>query len=250
MSGEVVRNEVRAPIQFIDTSIKIETPEGIDLELQVAGPLVRAVALLIDGLIKLVIQVLAYFLLSRLGEAGAGLIMLVLFLMEWFYPVLFEVLWHGQTPGKQALNIRVIHDDGSPISWGASMLRNLIRFVDFLPMGYMTGAITMVMAKRFKRLGDLVAGTLVIYATPFKVERKPRVKSSGSTPLEPLAPPLPLTNEEQLAVMAFADRAEQLSQARAQEVANLLSPVLLCRDQQAVVQLKRVAAWLRGGGTV
>ena len=124
---------------MLDTRYRVEIPGGIKLEAQVVGPIPRFFALAIDLAIR-----------------GA------LFLVEWFYPVLFEVLWRGQTPGKRALGISVINDDLTPVTLGPSLVRNLLRVVDFLPVFYLAGLVTMLSNRRFQRLGDLAAGTLVI----------------------------------------------------------------------------------------
>ncbi len=74
--------------------------------------------------------------LAFLGKLGAGLGLLLTFIMTWWYMVLFEVLNQGRSPGKQMMGLRVVHDDGTPVGWAASLLRNLLRFADILPFGY------------------------------------------------------------------------------------------------------------------
>lgn len=141
----------------------METPEGIDLILRPAGLLSRSIAFGIDLMIRGALLGALFFVLGTLGDFGTGLFMLALFIGTWGYMVLFEVLHQGRTPGKQIMGLRVIHDDGTPIGWSASVLRNLLRFVDMLPFGYCVGAFTCLQHPLFKRLGDLAAGTLVIY---------------------------------------------------------------------------------------
>lgn len=229
----------------VDNTVLISTPEGIDIEQQIAGPLVRAMALLLDTLFKLVIQFTCYYLLTLLGYSGAGLFMLLLFSLEWFYAVLFEVLWNGQTPGKAAMSIRVIHDDGTPISWRASMLRNLVRFVDLLPFAYQLGCISMVLSRDFKRLGDWVAGTLVVYSGT----RSDDVLGCHNTETpraQPMAPPIPMRSDEQLAIIRFNVLSQRVSESRAFEIANLLFPITQCKNEKAVKQLQRMASWFRG----
>ena len=75
---------------------------------------------------------------------------------------LFETIWNGQTPGKRAFGLRVVRDGGYPITFYASAIRNLIRIADFLPFGFAAGALTIFLQSEYKRLGDLVAGTIVI----------------------------------------------------------------------------------------
>lgn len=148
---------------ILDTRLSLETPEGAALPLAPAGLGVRIMAFLIDMLIKSVAIIIVFTLLGIFGGMGMGIALILTFLLEWFYPVYFEVWHQGRTPGKKNLNIRVINDDGTPVTFGASLLRNLLRVVDFLPLVYLTGIITSLFNARFKRLGDLVAGTLVVY---------------------------------------------------------------------------------------
>ena len=88
------------------------------------------------------------------------------FLLYWGYFALFEAFWHGQTPGKRVMKLRVIKDSGRGITLFESLARNLLRTADFLPSLYLAGVITMLANKRNKRLGDLAAGTLVIHERP------------------------------------------------------------------------------------
>ena len=91
--------------------------------------------------------------------AGTGLLS---FLVIAFYYVLFEAFWHGQTPGKRKLGVRVIRDGGHPLTFSASMTRNLIRLIDFLPAYYVIGILVIFIDPKSRRLGDLAAGTIVI----------------------------------------------------------------------------------------
>src|SRR5579862_5266781 len=111
---------------MLDTLRSVETPEGIELELPVAGPVPRFLAWLLDFAIRLAVYVAAFTVLAIAGVAGLGAGMILGFLVEWFYPVLFEVFWNGQTPGKRALGLRVLSDDGTPEGWRAAMLRSLV----------------------------------------------------------------------------------------------------------------------------
>ncbi|KAG1694874.1 hypothetical protein GQR58_006816 [Nymphon striatum] len=117
----------------------------------------------IDILIRLAINGVFYAALAFFGKTGLGIALILTFLLEWFYPVYFELFKRGQTPGKKMFNLYVTMDDASPISPGASIIRNLLRFVDFLPLLYGFGFISMLLTKRFQRLGDLVAGTVVLH---------------------------------------------------------------------------------------
>ena len=149
---------------MLDTVREVHTPEGVALRLPAAGPVPRAVAWLIDLAIRGALLFLVSILLGLLGRVGAGVYMVVLFVIFWGYPVVFEALYGGQTPGKRALSLRVVSADGAPIGWMASFVRNLMRTVDMLPLGYGAGLVTSLADPWSRRLGDMVAGTLVIHA--------------------------------------------------------------------------------------
>ncbi|MGF1546157.1 MAG: RDD family protein [Thiotrichales bacterium] len=218
----------------------VETPEGITFELATAGPFARFYAWLIDLWLRLLLYALIFVPLSYLGELGLGLILLVLFIGEWFYPVLFETLWSGATPGKHLLGLIVVHDDGTPIGWNASMLRNLVRVIDLLPGTYLLGLCSLLLTRTHQRLGDLVAGTLVIY--------RPRSVATP-TPLDDdlpaVAPATALTACERETVLAFAERRPALTAERAEELARFAAP-LLNPHQPAAPQLLALAHWLNG----
>ncbi|MDB5888289.1 MAG: hypothetical protein JWM03_1161, partial [Rhodocyclales bacterium] len=147
----------------IDTLRPVTTPELIELRLHPAGLLPRSLACLIDTAVRMAIMMALGVPLSALGRFGGGLLLLVYFLLEWFYPVLFEVLGDGATPGKRSLGLKVLNDDGTPVGWGPSLTRNLLRAADFLPAGYGLGIVSMLLHREFRRLGDIVAGTVVVY---------------------------------------------------------------------------------------
>jgi uncharacterized RDD family membrane protein YckC len=218
----------------------METPEGIDLVLRPAGLLSRSLAFTLDLLIRGALLVGLFFLLDALGEFGTGLFMLALFLVNWGYMVLFEVLNQGRTPGKQVMGLRVVHDDGTPVGWAASLLRNLLRFVDMLPFGYSVGAFTCLQHPGFKRLGDLAAGTLVIYRDA--AAQRPVLPEAA-----PIAAPLLLTLEEQRAVLAFAERQQDLSPARVQELASILAtPLQMPLPNDAAAAVSHLNGLARG----
>ena len=208
---------------MFDTLRTVPTPEGIELSLRVAGPMPRARAWLLDLLIRLAILLVLGIMLGALGKVGGGLMLLIAFVLEWAYPVLFEVLRQGQTPGKRACDLRVLHEDGTPIQWRASVARNLIRTVDFLPVFYGFGLIAMLLNRDFKRLGDLAAGTIVVHTQSKRL-------SKGMPVAEPLSPNpalnISLNLAEQRAVIDFAERRATWSTERANELAGYAEPVL------------------------
>ena len=119
---------------MLDTLRRVPTPEGFELTLRLAGPVPRALAFAIDLTIRVALFGAIAGLLGHIGGAGKGLILIIAFLLEWFYPVVCEVWWNGATPGKRAFGLVVLNDNGTPVTFGASLTRNLLRAVDFLPM--------------------------------------------------------------------------------------------------------------------
>ncbi|EJM19195.1 putative membrane protein [Pseudomonas sp. GM21] len=223
----------------LDTRYQVETPEGIDLPLRPAGLMVRALAFAIDLGLRGLILGLLFIVLSLLGKVGAGLGSLLLFAVSWWYMVLFEVLNQGRSPGKQWMGLRVVQDDGTPVGWSASLLRNLLRFVDMLPFGYFLGAISCLQDPTFKRLGDLAAGTLVIY----REQPRTRPQLPEATPVRPV---FALTLSEQRAILGFAERQGELSEARTLELASILAQPLQVDPPRAVAELNGIARGLLG----
>lgn len=223
----------------LDSRYQVETPEGIDLPLRPAGLMVRSLAFGIDLGIRGAILGVLFLLRAFLGQLGMGLSSLLLFAVSWWYMVLFEVLRQGRSPGKQWMGLRVIHDDGTPIGWSASLLRNLLRFVDLLPFGYFLGAISCLQHPTFKRLGDIAAGTLVVYSE--RPLARPQLPDA-----QPRRSPVPLTLSEQRALLAFAERQGELSPARVNELAALLAQPLHISAPKAVSELNGIARGLLG----
>lgn len=224
---------------MLDTEHRIATPEGIALGVHVAGPVPRALAWLIDFLWRFAVLAALAIALSMLGGFGIGLVLIAWFLLEWIVPAALEAEWGGATPGKKALGLVVVRDDGSPVGWGPALTRNLLRFADFLPFAYLGGLVATLLNRDFKRLGDLVAGTLVIYAAPAQASR--HVPAATPRP-----PPRPLSPDEARVVLDFAERAPQLGAERAEELARLALP-LIDPQQPAAPQLIAIASHLIGG---
>jgi len=228
-----------APVP-LDTLRHVETPEGITLTLRVAGPVARALAYGVDSLVKYGALLGLMLVLAWLGQAGLGVWLIALFLIEWFYPVLFEVYAAGATPGKKALGLQVVHANGGPVDWPAALIRNLLRAVDFLPMFYGFGLVAMLSNRDFQRLGDLAAGTVVVY-------RRSPAKPPALPPGSALPPPLPLSLAEQQGLIAFAERGLALNSERQAELAELLTDYTGgLRGIVAVERLHAHARWLVG----
>jgi uncharacterized RDD family membrane protein YckC len=226
---------------MIDTLCAVETPEGVELEFSPAGPVPRALAWMVDAGIRAALYLALATLLHGLGELGTGLLLILLFLLEWFYPVAFEVLARGQTPGKKLMGLRVLRADGAPVGWSRSTARSLLAFADFLPFGFAAGLTSMLVSRRSQRLGDLAAGTVVVHLAP-----APRVVLPAPGASEPLAPPFPLSLPEQRAIMGFAERAPGLTPERARELADLLEPLTGAQGDEGVRRLQAMARGLRG----
>ena len=227
-----------AVAMLLDTTYDIATPEGVELRLPVAGLGSRSLAWLIDALIKFVILVAFSIVLQVLGDFGVGIMLLGGFLVLWFYNVLFEVLYHGATPGKRVLGLRVMNANGTPVGWSGSLIRNLIRFIDTMPGCYAFGCTSVLLSRRFQRLGDLAAGTIVVYQ-----EKQQRTKSLNDAQPSPVR--IPLTLDEQQAIVSFGERAASLNSERAEELAGCLRPLWPDID---TAKLRSFASWLIGGG--
>lgn len=223
---------------LLDTTFNVSTPEGVELRLPVAGLASRALAWLIDAAIKTIALSIVGVVLAYLESAGEGAYLILLFASLWFYNVLFEVFAHGSTPGKKAVGLRVVSVKGTPVGWSESLIRNLIRVVDVLPGCYAFGCVSVMLTGNFQRLGDLAAGTIVIYE-PQK-QRKTSVVEVKAEALQ-----IPITLAEQQAIVTFGERATQLSHDRADELAKTLQPVLGDID---AVKLSGYANWLVGSG--
>lgn len=231
---------MRTPASLpVDTRYRVETPEGIELVLRPAGLVVRSLAFAVDLLVRGLLLGVLLLALSMLEHIGIGLGAIVLFMVNWGYMVLFEVLNQGRSPGKLLMGLRVTLDDGAPVGWSASLIRNLLRFVDMLPFGYFLGAISCLQHPAFKRLGDLAGGTLVVYQDP-----------PPSRPQLPETPacnaPFKLSLAEQRALLSFAERQRELSPERTQELANLLAEPLQVAPGQALTRINGIARSLMG----
>lgn len=224
----------------LDTYREVVTPEGVALHLPVAGPVPRALAWLLDFALRLALLLAASLALGLLGAAGQGAFLVLLFTVFWFYPIVFEAAWDGRTPGKRVLGLRVVLADGAPVGWRASFLRNLLRTVDMLPFGYAAGLLACLADPAARRIGDMVAGTLVVHASA-NDEDIAALPQVAATP-----PPAPLQPAEQSAVVAFAERAPRLTEARRDELADLAAPLVSARGSHAAFRLYAIANWLLG----
>lgn len=225
--------------RLLDTRRRVETPEGVHLELSVAGPVARGWAWLFDLMGRgLVYSVVGPFLIP-LGDAGTGILLIVMFLVEWGYPVVFEVFMQGATPGKRLMGLQVVHADGSPVGWTAAVLRNLLRVADFLPFAFLAGLVSMLLSEDFRRIGDHVAGTVVVHADR-------RAARLPATQVRPEPPPFSLELAEQRAIVDFAERSGGWTEDRVEELAEVLVPAMGGPPQTTARRLHGVARWLLG----
>jgi len=231
--------------------VTVVTPENIPLTLELAGLGTRFGALLIDMLI----QSLVTFTLAIIGGILAAvnrwsdvgnifwaLVIAAVFLIWFGYFILFESIWNGQTPGKRAFGLRVVCDGGYPINFFATATRNLIRIADFLPMNYAVGALSVFFQPQYKRLGDLVAGTIVVKEP--EAQALAAFEASGvqrvglGTPMGGGSPSLPegvrnpfdvLNGEELTLLRGFATRRWQMTSDDSERLAYRLVVPLIPR---------------------
>jgi uncharacterized RDD family membrane protein YckC len=225
---------------MLDTAREVPTPEGIELSLRLAGPTVRAMAWLIDLVVRGVIVTIVGMVAGLLGAVGTGVMLIVWFAVEWFYPVLFEVWFGGATPGKKGCGLIVLQTDGTPVRLSSSLIRNLLRGVDFMPSLYGFGLLSMLITRDFQRLGDLAADTVVTY--------RETAHAYGSIPTAaPEAPRRPLKLREQRVVLDLAARSPLLTVERAEELAALIPDATGTSDPRtALARLLSIANYLVG----
>jgi uncharacterized RDD family membrane protein YckC len=231
-----------AQYSLLDTAIRLETPEGTEIDVHPAGLYVRGLAFLIDELLRWTIIFAGFVLGGFAGYFGTGLALIIFFLTYWLYGVVFEVLNNGMTPGKKMRGLQVIHADGTPIRLPASMLRNLLLTIDFLPVVYLLGIVTMTLTPKFQRLGDLAADTLVTYLAKPQLDTDVDEGSASA-----ITPPFPLTSEEQSVMVEFLERSDGLTDSRVNELARIVGDVFEVTAADAAEEAKRIASGLRGG---
>ncbi|HUA03696.1 MAG TPA: RDD family protein [Solirubrobacteraceae bacterium] len=227
----------------LDESITIATPEGVELRLQLAGLGSRFIAGGVDLAIMLILLgILAVITGPVAGLSGgvAGVVFVIgSFVILLFYPILFELLANGQTPGKRMSHLRVLRDSGAPVDLPASAIRNLMRLVDGPLLLYLPSIVSIAVTKRNQRPGDIAAGTIV-------TREHPAAKASGK-----VAPPVPpgpvepaerwdtsaVTPQEVAAVRRFLERRASLERAARRELAVRLADGLRSKVTSAPADL-------------
>jgi uncharacterized RDD family membrane protein YckC len=214
----------------MENRIVIDTPENISFHYKVADLGSRCIALFIDTLVQIVIYVSlligASYLrvdFERLADWMLALVILIAFLLFVFYFVLLETVTHGQSVGKRIMRLRVIRADGQPLTLIDSVLRNLLRLVDFFPGSYAIGVIVMFISGDAKRLGDLAAQTIV-------VREGSRITLSSLLDRRDPAPPMPYYEE------TFAQHARRLEETEAASIESLMRRWTVLKDPASIAQ--------------
>ncbi len=216
----------------LDDRYTIDTPENIAFTYAVAGIGSRFLAAMVDTLLLIFMMLLVVIsmllMVAALGDGAAadtmsGVIVAIgivlIFLIQWGYYIIFEMLWNGQSPGKRLIRLRVVREGGRPVTFAASAIRNLVRFIDLLPSFYGLGVLVMFIDQRARRLGDLAAGTLVVkdraavsleHLTA-QAEELPLPHHAPDAPATPLIPNLHLvTRHDYDVVQQFLRRRSEL----------------------------------------
>jgi uncharacterized RDD family membrane protein YckC len=226
----------------LDTVVAAETPEGILLELRPAGLIARFYAFLLDWTIRIGVMYAAAIMSAFMGGIGMAFWLILLFALDWFYPVFFELSRSGATPGKRVFKLKVVMDNGLPVTPAASLARNLLRVADFLPLVYGFAIVSMLLRRDCKRLGDMAAATLVVH----EPSAAPRIALHN---VAPVVPARPLAPEDQAAIMALAVRAPTLTVERLDELAAIAASVSGDAGRSGPAVTRRVlgvALWLLG----
>lgn len=225
---------VPARASVLDTSASFATPEHIAFTFRIAGPMVRFWAWVVDFLLRVALMLILAVPLLLLGlQVGIGIWLLMFFFIDWLLGGFIEWRWEGFTPGKKLCGIRVIGVDGLPAGGGACFLRNVLRYADSFPT-FATGLIAMVASGRFQRLGDLAAGTLVVYADGAGTARPVRFKDPK---VDHAANDLPAEVQSLVdgtalrAVVGYVARRAALHPQRRSEMAKPLAQALTARLQ-------------------
>ncbi|MBS0308451.1 MAG: RDD family protein [Proteobacteria bacterium] len=215
--------------------LSLTTPEGVRLLLTPAGPAPRAWAWAVDFLIWLAVVWVMIMVLSG-TKLGEGVLMVLLFVSYWGYPIICEVYFGGRTLGKRVVGIEVLRTNGLPVGWRESTLRNLLLVADFLPLMYCSGLLCMLCDSRFRRIGDIVAGTQVVY-------REKRRARPAPPDAPPAVPPFPLTPEQQRTLADLFERERRLPPGRLEELGSLAEPLT---GLSGMASLERLRGYVAG----
>jgi uncharacterized RDD family membrane protein YckC len=219
--------------QPLDATLHVVTPENIAFEYRLAGPFRRLPALLLDYCIRgAVLLALGYLLMLTLGWVSPGLAVFVflvsMLVIEWFYGAIFETFMNGQTPGKYVMGLRVLSESGEPIDGMQAVLRNLLRWADLF-LG-IVGLGVMTMNRKYQRLGDLVAGTIVVVEERQWLTGVAKLDDPRAIQLAAYLPPnFVVTRRMAKALATYVERRRFFTPPRRREVARHLAEPLLDR---------------------
>jgi uncharacterized RDD family membrane protein YckC len=203
--------------------LTIDTPEQTLLEYPIAGLGSRFLAVLLDTAIQAVLSLFVIIAgalvgagLSNLGKFGPqwtlAIIIFFLFMLQSGYFALFEIFWNGQTPGKRVAQVRVIRDDGRPISTYEAIVRNVVRLVDWLPTFYAVGLVCIFLNRSSKRVGDFAAGTVVVHEKTLEGVR-PYAQTNVADDTMPPIDASKVTLDEVQLIETFLNRRDSLDPA-------------------------------------
>jgi len=231
--------------------LTIETPEQLPLEFPLAGVGSRFLALLVDSMIQFLAGFAVFIVLFVSGVAATAfvsaaslwtfaILVFIVFFLYYGYFAFFESIWNGQTPGKRYMGIRVIKENGGPITVFDAVSRNFLRIIDQLPGLYGIGIVSVLLSRRSQRLGDFVAGTVVVHEKPLEgLSTAWRAAAAPAVPPEAVEARLgasSLTSEEFRVIEAFLERRYSLEQhvrdRFAWEIANRLGSKLNIPPEQ------------------
>ncbi|MBM4342927.1 MAG: RDD family protein [Deltaproteobacteria bacterium] len=216
------------PEARIDCVATVETPEHLVVQFELAGPFQRGAAWMIDGVIRttaLLAMGLALLAFAAavpgLQDLGGGAALLAWFVVEWFYYVLFEWRWDGQTPGKRWMGLRVVRTGGYPISGTDALLRNLLRAADGMPLAcYLVGTACSAFDPRFRRLGDWLADTMVVVDRRDRSAALAPSESADAVLLAALPKRIAMPPEERRTLDALVARMPAIGRPRVSEIAS------------------------------
>lgn len=224
----------------------VVTPEHVMLRFQTAGLGSRATAMLIDTGILLLVNLTVFILFGIVlfgneddffldsGNYALAIVLLVIFVVNFGYYWLQEAFWGGQTVGKRLVGIRVIRDNGQPATFVSSTIRNLFRIIDAMPTGYFLGALVCFFHPRDKRIGDMVAGTIVVVESGQRsaLFQKKRDKQPNGFDLNHALLVLDerqkqaITREDWQLLSSFISRLTSLSHAKKYELGNQIASIM------------------------
>lgn len=240
------RDLMSAIAEKLDTLQSIELAEGVAIRLRIAGPLLRVWAWSLDLIFMAVATMIVGIVLGLMGilvggKVVTGVMSLFMFFLSWWYPVFFESSAWGATFGKRICGLRVMQPSGAPITFSQAVVRNFLRVVDINPPFFgLPGLACCLATRRFQRLGDLAAGTVVVY------ERQEIVpEASGPGAGQALAPTVALSAEEARAIVTFRERSVYWSEARRREIADHLGQLTRTHGSPGVAKILSMAQWLQ-----